>query len=146
MGFPICVDKGVWRYLKLADVEPKPFYVLKEMDRKLQIIKDFCRLPISELAGYPLGLFDKLNKGVSVIGEWGCENNPYTLCRYWFVRYPYIFWASSMIWIPTTILYYILGSILFMGLCFGSIIFLLGLTISFCVICKVLNIFLFFMT
>ena len=123
--------------LKLMDIQ-----MIKE---RIKTIRDFCNQPVSELAGYPLRLFDKLNKIVGFIAETGFENNPFTLCKDLTEKRPWLLWLTSLLWIPATVIYYFLLVFLFYGLCYGSIALLIAVAIIFCIACKVTGVVLFFL-
>ena len=115
------------------------------MDERIKAIREFCNQPVSELAAYPLKFFDKLNKIVGFIAETGFENNPYTLCRDLTEKRPLLLWVTSILWLPATIIYYVLLVFLFYGLCYGFIALLIAVAIIFCIACKVIGLVLLFL-
>lgn len=104
---------------------------------RIKTIRDFCNQPVSELAVYHLRIFDKLNKIVGFITETGFENNPFNLCNDLTEKRSWLLWLTSLLWIPATVIYYVLLDFLFYGLSYGSIALLITVAIIFFIACKV---------
>lgn len=102
----------------------------------MELILEFCALPIPRIAEIPFYLFDTINKSVENVVNWLSE----TLIDDWMSimkeKYPKVFWGSSIIWIPLLIILLFYGGSLIATIGVFTIIGIIALSISFTVVCK----------
>lgn len=107
----------------------------------MERFKEFCYLPASRIAELPLGMFNIANRWFEIAFRWLFNN---TLTQ-WMSEikdnHPHIFWGSSILWIPLSIVFYFYAIDLLLIGAFSIVGIIISLAIFLAVICKVCHMF-----
>lgn len=118
----------------------QPRETITVMDDRIKALKEFCKLPVSQLADYTLdGIFERGNRWVSGLFQWLFSDNVFLN---WFSELkesnPIIFWSTSVIWIPVAIVWMVTGVFFTYFSAFLGLLLTLGLSVLFVVMCKLI--------
>lgn len=104
---------------------------------RMELFKEFCSMPASMIAELPPCLFIPLNKWFGFAFNW-LFDNPITQ---WMSdlkdNHPKVFWISSAVWIPLTVVIYFYAIDLWLIGVFTSVAIIISATVILTLICKI---------
>lgn len=103
---------------------------------RMELILEFCALPIPRIAEIPFYLFGIINKWVENAFNWLSETVPNRMSDIK-EMYPKVYWGSSIIWIPLLIILLFYEGSFIAAIGVFTIIGIIALAISFTVVCKI---------